>query len=192
MAGRVERGHAEQLSDRPPAAGSPRSLSLFARFALAAGALLILTVIGYSFWPISSLGKTQPIPFSHRIHAGHKKLSCYLCHDQAMDTAVAGVPPLQTCMLCHQHIIINYPPIADLRSRYAAGETIMWRRIFKLPEHVHFAHAIHLRTRIDCGECHGDVTAMDRIRVSKRIRMGFCRDCHVREGATKDCFTCHH
>ncbi|MDA8165257.1 MAG: cytochrome c3 family protein [Desulfobacteraceae bacterium] len=137
------------------------------------------------------IGPAQPIPFSHRIHAGVKSISCLFCHNQAAESARAGIPPVETCMLCHSRIIVTYPPIERVRRHYAERAPIIWKKVTKLPEYVYFNHSVHLHRGIDCGKCHGDVAAMDRIEQVQDLVMGFCITCHRETGATHDCFTCH-
>lgn len=157
----------------------------------------VWTVLGYTLVFHPDPGPEEPIPFSHRVHAGQKKISCLLCHDTALTEARAGMPPLETCMLCHSRIIINFPPIRDLRNRYYAQSPVFWKRsewagpgkLF--PDFVYFNHSVHLNRSIDCGHCHGPVDRMDRINPIQELNMGFCINCHKYYNATHDCFTCH-
>lgn len=157
------------------------------------GSLLLLALItwSYSFFHQTHIAPQQPIPFSHRVHAQVKKISCLLCHENARSSARSGVPPLETCMLCHSRIIINYPPIETLRRHYFEQEPILWEKIYSLPDFVYFNHAIHLNRSIDCSRCHGNVSLMDRVAEVIPHTMGFCIGCHRETGATVDCFTCH-
>jgi hypothetical protein len=136
-------------------------------------------------------GELQPIPFSHRVHAREKHISCVFCHSGATDTARAGVPPLETCMLCHKHIAINYQPIKDLRDHYYSGTPVRWEQIYWVPDFVYFDHSMHIHRQIDCGKCHGNVMEMDRIVLNEDVNMGYCIGCHKDYGVTHDCFTCH-
>ena len=43
----------------------------------------------------------QPIPFSHRIHAGVRQIPCQFCHEYARRSENAGVPPIERCVGCH-------------------------------------------------------------------------------------------
>src|SRR3989338_11427082 len=43
----------------------------------------------------------QPVPYSHKIHAGNLGMDCRYCHTGVEKSPVAGVPPTQTCMNCH-------------------------------------------------------------------------------------------
>jgi hypothetical protein len=151
----------------------------------------VLAVVGAALYP-SGLGARQPISFSHRVHAGTKEIGCFLCHPGALKTSVAGVPPVETCMLCHSRIIVHYPEIEKVRRRYEQGEPIWWVRVTNLPDLAHFDHSMHVASGVDCGTCHGDVKAMDRIVLAPKFTMGFCIQCHRENNATHDCFACHY
>ncbi|UFS70372.1 cytochrome c family protein [Geomonas sp. RF6] len=137
------------------------------------------------------LGPKQPIPFSHKVHVHVKRLSCVMCHSQVASTARAGIPPLQTCLLCHERIITNYPYIRLLRRRFEQGKPVIWERVNWLPEFVYFNHSMHIHYGIDCGHCHGNVTMMDRVMKARNFKMGFCIECHRDNNASHDCFACH-
>jgi hypothetical protein len=148
-------------------------------------------VWGYYLYYPTVAGPQQPIPFSHRFHAGEKQISCLMCHTGAVDTPRAGLPPLETCMLCHKRIITTYPQIKELREHYEAGQPIEWVRVNHLPEFVYFNHEAHIRRGVDCSKCHGDVSAMDRVVPSPELLMGFCVQCHRDENVSHDCLVCH-
>jgi len=152
----------------------------------------IMLVWLYNYFYPQKIGMEQPIPFSHRLHAGEKKISCFMCHDTAPKAANAGLPPVETCMLCHQTIIIHYPEIEKVRNHFFENKPIEWKKVFDLPDFVYFNHSVHIQRGIDCSECHGNVNKMDRVEdVKDIINMGFCLDCHKKNNATTDCFTCH-
>jgi hypothetical protein len=159
--------------------------------AACAGLLTVAMVLLYYFAYPSALGQEQPIPFSHRVHAGDKQISCLMCHAGVLHGARAGVPPLQTCMLCHDHIIKHFPPIEEERQAFAEGRPVEWVRINALPEFVYFDHPMHVIHGIDCSKCHGDVKAMDRIKPPQTINMGFCMTCHREYNVSHTCYTCH-
>jgi hypothetical protein len=150
-----------------------------------------LAVLGALYYP-GDIGAKQPIPFSHRVHAGDKQIGCLMCHPGAFTRAVAGLPPVETCMLCHSRIIVHYPQIEQVRRHYEQGQPIWWVRVSYIPDFVHFDHSMHLVSGVDCGACHGDVKAMDRLVLPQEFRMGFCIECHRKNDATHDCFTCHY
>ncbi len=45
---------------------------------------------------------TQPIAFSHRLHAGELAIQCLYCHSGAEKSRHAGLPTGTTCMNCHR------------------------------------------------------------------------------------------
>lgn len=155
------------------------------------GLVLLIALVLYDVLYPYGLGPRQPIPFSHRVHVHIKKISCVMCHSQVADSARAGIPPLQTCMLCHRRVIPTHPFIQDLRRRFERGEPIVWQRVNWVPEFAYFNHSVHVRRGIDCGKCHGNVTMMDRVTAAQAFQMGFCIECHRDSNATHDCFTCH-
>jgi hypothetical protein len=160
---------------------------------LVAGVVIVgaLAVFGAAYYP-GDIGAKQPISFSHRVHAGDKQIGCLMCHPFALTNANAGLPPVRTCMLCHDRIIIHYPEIERLREHYDTNEPIWWTRVFDVPDLAHFDHSMHLAVGVDCGHCHGDVKAMDRIVLPQELTMGFCIQCHREYAGTRDCFTCHY
>jgi hypothetical protein len=143
----------------------------------------------------------QPIAFSHRVHAGDKNISCVFCHPGVLPaeyagitttgTPSAGVPPLQTCMLCHEKIIIHHPEVVKVREHYFQKEPVIWAKVTYLPEFVYFNHTVHINQGIDCGHCHGDVKAMDRVALVHDFKMGWCLECHKQNNASIDCYACH-
>ncbi len=167
---------------------------LGARFALAGvigltGIVVALTVLLFF---TSRIGVAQPIPFSHRFHAGTKQLSCVFCHPGVLKTERAGVPPVETCMLCHKRLIVTHPEIKKLKDYFDSGTPIPWERVNRLSEFAFFNHERHIRAGFDCGRCHGDVAAMDRVRPPVKLNnMGFCVQCHRDEEYSHDCLICH-
>jgi hypothetical protein len=47
---------------------------------------------------------TQPIAFSHRLHAGELQVQCLYCHSGAERSRHAGIPAASTCMNCHRFV----------------------------------------------------------------------------------------
>ena len=156
--------------------------------------LLISAAAGLVYFDIpypTGLGPRQPIPFSHRVHVHSKHISCFMCHTEAARSSRAGIPPLETCLLCHAHIIRNHPYIVKLREHAAQNRPVVWERVNWVPEFVYFEHSVHIQRGFDCGVCHGDVSLMDRVVPARKFEMGFCIQCHRENRASTDCFTCH-
>lgn len=165
------------------------------RYEMVIGAVVIVLfgvlMYAFNFYARSRIGVEQPVPFSHRVHVNDKKISCFFCHPEAMQTARAGIPPLETCMLCHARIAVTYPPIAKLREQYFGNKPVFWNRIHVLPEFVYFDHSMHIHRQVDCSYCHGNVPQMDRIVLQQKLEMGFCIGCHKKTKTSHDCFLCH-
>ena len=157
-------------------------------------ATLILVVLGlYYFYlpPAMDIGPRQPIPFSHRLHAGVKAINCRYCHPYVERSLHPGLPPVEKCLHCHNYIIANHPWIQKEHQYYNTGTPTPWKKVFYLPEHVLFNHQRHIRREIDCRACHGAVETMDRLE-GKRFMMGFCIQCHREKKANLDCWlACH-
>ena len=51
----------------------------------------------------------QPVPFSHKLHAGDLKMDCRYCHTTVEESAQASIPPTKTCMNCHDRIHTESP-----------------------------------------------------------------------------------
>ena len=152
----------------------------------------ILALVGWRLLYPYRIGPKQPVPFSHRVHAGDKRISCFFCHPFADRGPSAGMPEVSTCLLCHNQIVPQFPPVQKVHEFFANDEPVPWVRVTRLADHVHFPHHMHLRKGVDCGRCHGDVKAMDRVLPAHRFKMGFCVDCHRAQKASVDCLVCHY
>jgi hypothetical protein len=60
----------------------------------------------------------QPIPFSHRLHAGEMGIDCRYCHSNVEKSPHATVPPASVCMNCHKHVKTKSPSLKLLRERF--------------------------------------------------------------------------
>jgi len=139
----------------------------------------------------TDIGPEQPIPFSHQVHVGVKKIQCEFCHPYVGYSNHPGLPPVEKCLYCHKYIIANHPWIQE-EHRYFNNKTpTPWQGVYYLPEHVLFNHQRHIRKEITCQQCHGAVETMHRLK-SHRFKMGFCVDCHREKKANLDCWlACH-
>jgi hypothetical protein len=55
--------------------------------------------------PVS--GPEQPIPYSHKLHAGKLAMSCEYCHTLSPSGDTFRIPQAALCMQCHQAIAVN-------------------------------------------------------------------------------------
>jgi hypothetical protein len=162
-------------------------LGLILYFALCAG---VLVVIG-QLRERKVVGPVQPIAFSHPIHVGRLGLECLFCHQTADRSRVAGVPPLKTCMGCHETAATDRPEVQKLIGHWKRAEPVAWERVHKLPWHVGFNHKRHIKAGVECSRCHGEVKAQAQVRQVRSLKMGWCVGCHRARGADTDCWVCH-
>jgi hypothetical protein len=136
----------------------------------------------------------QPIPFSHRVHAGVNQIPCQYCHEYARRSQSAGVPPVARCVGCHGASLVGgiEPVTRPWTDNTQPPFEIQWNRVYTLPDFVRFTHKPHIAAGVQCEECHGNVKTMDRIVPVHEINMGFCVECHTKRKATLDCAVCHH
>lgn len=121
---------------------------------------------------------TQPVPFSHKHHAGELGIDCQYCHSSVADSARAGLPPTYTCMTCHSQVWTNASMLAPVRDSLAGNSPLSWHRVAQLPEYVYFRHDIHIAKGVGCAECHGAIQTMPLTFRAKALTMEFCLDCH--------------
>lgn len=139
----------------------------------------------------------QPIAFPHDIHTGEENnnMDCQYCHYSAERSVSAGMPPVGTCMGCHQVVQGRNNPeeVNKIREYYQEGEAIPWVRVYKVADHVRFPHMRHVAAEVECQTCHGEVEEMGAIEeVNQPLSMGWCVSCHIEEGARRDCSVCHY
>ncbi len=152
--------------------------------------VLIVVVLGGAatigfFWYFGSPEYTdvgyrpvQPVPYSHRLHAGELGLDCRYCHTGVERSAVAGVPPTQTCMNCHTLVKTDSKKLAPIRESWAEKKPMQWVRIHNVPDYAYFNHSAHIRAGVGCESCHGNIAEMEVVELKKSLSMGWCLSCH--------------
>ncbi len=120
----------------------------------------------------------QPIPYSHKVHAGDLGMDCRYCHYQIERSRHANVPPTKVCMNCHSLIGTDKETLQPLRESWVNKTPIEWTRVHKLPEYAYFDHAVHLRAGVGCISCHGNVAMMEKVQQVEPLSMGWCLECH--------------
>lgn len=157
----------------------------------------VLCVYGWQYlWGIDvtpGYHPSQPIQFSHHVHAGVNGINCIYCHSGAEKGKVAGIPTLNVCMNCHKGIKGSNPIYKKEISKiyYAVGwdpekgaysnptHPVEWNRVHSLPDFVYFNHAQHVVVgKIQCQHCHGDVASFTTDQQFAPLTMGWCIDCH--------------
>ncbi len=136
-------------------------------------------------------GAPGEIVLDHSVHAGKARIPCLACHVYAAESPVAGLPSGRKCMGCHKFVAKDKPGVQLLAQRVEEGRPLRWRRVFSVPDFIYFSHRVHVRARVDCKECHGDMTWVKTIRQDQPFTMGRCLACHEERKATRDCIACH-
>ncbi len=120
----------------------------------------------------------QPVPFSHRHHAGELGIDCRYCHADVEKGPKAGLPPTTTCMTCHSQIWTNAAMLEPVRQSIVENKPLRWVRVAKLPDYVFFRHDIHIAKGVGCVTCHGRIDTMPLTYRAHAFTMQFCLDCH--------------
>lgn len=144
-------------------------------------AVLVVAGVWYYFSPrYTDVGymPRQPVPYSHRLHAGELGIDCRYCHAMVERSAVAGVPPTQTCMNCHRLVARDKESLEPIRASARTGQRMHWIRVHDLPQYAYFDHSVHLAAGVGCSTCHGDVASMDEVVQKEPLSMGWCLSCH--------------
>ena len=150
----------------------------------AVSVLGLLAVIGFFWWfgspKYTDVGyqPVQPVPYSHKLHAGDLGMDCRYCHTAVERSTVAMVPPTQTCMNCHVLVLPESEKLLPVRESWANKTPIPWIKIHKIPDYAYFDHSAHLRAGVGCASCHGRIDQMEVVRQVKPLSMGWCLECH--------------
>lgn len=125
----------------------------------------------------------QPIPFSHKLHAGDMKINCNYCHTGVYKSKQANIPYVNICMNCHTHVKegpqYGKEAIAKVVKAYETGAPIKWVRVHNLPDLAYFNHSQHTTVAgIECQKCHGPIEEMEVVRQHSPLTMGWCINCH--------------
>jgi len=126
----------------------------------------------------AGVAREQPVPFSHRHHAGELGIDCRYCHTSVENAAFAGIPPTKTCMNCHAQIWLDSPTLEPVRASFRSGRSLTWTRVNDLPDFVYFNHSIHVQKGIGCVSCHGRVDRMNLVWQESSLQMEWCINCH--------------
>ncbi len=184
--------------DRHRASGNRVKKSMFTRkfdrrVHIALGVLALAGGLGATFgpfvlWPSNREAgymPEQPIPFDHELHAGTLKIECMYCHTEADKGPNAGVPPLSTCMNCHEQVQTKdiqgnlKPGLVALLDHWERKEPVAWKKVNVVADFVYFDHSRHVTAGVDCTECHGPVDTMRVMRREFGLKMSWCLKCHM-------------
>jgi cytochrome c2 len=128
---------------------------------------------------------SQPIAFSHQVHAGEYEIPCQYCHTGVEIGKSANIPSANICMNCHTYIQ-NVdgqegvsPELAKIYEAVNTNTPIEWVRVHNLPDLAYFNHSQHVKVGgVECQTCHGPVEEMEVVSQHSSLTMGWCIDCH--------------
>lgn len=155
--------------------------------------LALFLGLGAGPWMMSAAAvpPEQPIPFSHKVHAGALKMQCKMCHPNSGLGETMRIAAASVCMQCHSAIKAESPAIQKLAGFAKSGGEIKWARVYEIPSYVNFSHRSHLEAGTKCADCHGQVAARDALFREADISMGGCMNCHRIKKVSIDCTFCH-
>jgi mono/diheme cytochrome c family protein len=104
---------------------------------------------------------TQPIKFSHELHAGINQIDCQYCHVGAFKSKNSTIPSLNVCMNCHKNVQARTedgqvsPEIQKIYNALGYDvetgtydrtkeKPIEWVRVHNLPDFAYFNHSQHV------------------------------------------------
>jgi hypothetical protein len=162
-----------------------RSTNTIARVSIY-GAVILIALLGYGVDLVNKTSyvtevhnaRPQPVPFSHKHHAGELGLDCRYCHASVEVSSSAGMPPTQTCMTCHSQIWTNAAILEPVRASYRDSTPISWTRVNAVPDFVYFNHSIHIAKGVGCTTCHGPIAEMNITWKDESLYMRWCLECH--------------
>ena len=98
-------------------------------------------------------------------------------------------------MLCHSDALGEHPDEVKIRDYFDRREEIPWVQVNRLPPHVVFSHAAHVRdAEMSCAECHGAMEDQSEpVTVSQitHLTQARCLECHEERDAPQNCMSCH-
>lgn len=146
------------------------------------GLVAVVLAVNFLFSPNythAGYAPRQPVPYSHRLHAGELGMDCRYCHQGISERRPqALIPTAETCMNCHQAIKKDSPLLAPVRESAATGLSVRWVRVHELPDYVYFEHGRHVAAGVGCVSCHGRIDTMEVVRQERALSMSECLDCH--------------
>lgn len=126
---------------------------------------------------------TQPIKYSHKVHAGDYKIDCNYCHTGVRKSKNANIPSPNICMNCHSSINkgknTGKEEIQKIYDAVDNNTPIEWVRVHNLPDLAYFNHSQHVKVgNIECQTCHGPIEEMEVVTQYANLTMGWCVNCH--------------
>lgn len=122
---------------------------------------------------------TQPVAFSHKLHAGKYEIDCEYCHTGVRKGKNANIPSANICMNCHNQVRQESPEIQKIYKAVKYDRPIEWVRVHNLPDFAYFNHSQHVKVGgVECQQCHGPIEKMEVVQQYSPLTMGWCINCH--------------
>jgi hypothetical protein len=153
--------------------------------------LLLVMLPGLAAVLYSADAPVQPVPFSHKVHAGTMKLACKTCHPNPDPGETMTIVAETKCMECHSAIKADSPAIQRVAAAAKEGKPLPWVRVYSIPLFVDFSHRAHGEKGNTCAECHGPVAEREQLTKESALTMAWCQNCHRLKKASNDCSYCH-
>jgi hypothetical protein len=155
---------------------------------LLAGGILLASCA----WLGGEDGATPPRgpAFDHKAHE-ERGAGCSDCHG---DAAVGwkAMPPLATCMECHEEIDVEDVPADRRAAAFYDTEGKLRRARTAFSEEVIFDHAGHVKDESSCRDCHARVADSTRVPADAAVTMDDCVACHQKSAPqANECASCH-
>lgn len=157
-------------------------------------AFVVLFLSGLWFWTaVDREDIEQPIAFNHLLHT-ENGLECTDCHTGVLESASAGFPSNDVCMMCHMDPLGESVEEERLLEYLTRDEPIPWKSLFEQPAHVFYSHRRHVvSAELECSTCHADMGEREKPPTAPpfKLTMDVCMDCHSLAGVRNDCTVCH-
>ena len=181
----------------------------------------MLASIAFGWWVFPKIlynNESQPVNFSHAVHADKVGLGCQDCHGFSENGTFAGIPKLEQCAGCHAEVTGTTEDEHRFVEEYVKkNRELPWKVFARQPDNVYFSHVSHVKTAaLECSRCHGQQGTTTTVRLvqvnvlsgysrdiegswtsgifwkpSDGMRMDDCIDCHKEHGRKSACIDCH-
>jgi len=131
------------------------------------------------------------IPFNHKSHVTtYGATDCELCHGYYDNGRYKGIPTVAECKTCHDG---DTAKEKALFMGYKDTDK-PWESFSRQPDLVYFSHIAVMKNtkKARCASCHGDkANTMTTAKISGKMKMGVCMDCHTALKISNTCAVCH-
>jgi len=153
--------------------------------------MLTFIVTWYGCDYMENFHAKKELPFTHKTHTELYKIQCQQCHGFDENGRFKGIPTAGDCRSCHDGESASEKAfLKDLPDDYRP-----WESFSRQPDLVYFSHiaiVAHAQGQNNCTPCHGDKgITVDTAKISGKMKMGQCMDCHDSLNISNKCTICH-